>query len=291
MKMSVWTRILSQKVCKAVAGLSLILGTCWHICWSGPHFEVCLVSPTPTAEHAVWGLLLPSIRKEMYQCRKDTLLVRNSQEGSRCYWDVTWLWELSSTTAENPLVMQQWVATAPSCALMKPLWNKSFSWNPTEEKKNSEFFLKFAFWVDCICVLGQSSLICCFLLFSVLTWGRGSCLHVGEKENSQVLLDSLFLTRPSPRGRVRPVLASWSFQMKVFHALPSSSMKAKEYVKRSCQSCAFRDCLYLYVTQEQAQFSLPGYPVISIILHFPSKSSHLWKKGKTDQTTRSLCIG
>lgn len=217
MKMSVWTRILSQKVCKAVAGLSLILGTCWHICWSGPHFEVCLVSPTPTAEHAVWGLLLPSIRKEMYQCRKDTLLVRNSQEGSRCYRDVTWLWELSSTTAENPLVMQQWVATALSCALTKPLWNKSFSWNPTEEKKKKRFFLNLpSEWTAFVCL---ASLPWFVAFCSSLYWheAEGAACMWGRKKtakSSWTLYFWLVLLPGAVSGLCwRPGAFRWRFSM------------------------------------------------------------------------------
>lgn len=171
----------------------------------------------------------------MYQCRRDPLLVRSSQEGSRCYYDVTWLWELCSMIVKNPLVMQRWVAAALHHTLIKPLWNKSFSCNPPEGKKKKRNFLKSCL-LSGLHVLCQSSLLCCFLLFSVQAWGRGSCLHVGDKANPEALLAWLFLTHSSPRGCVRPVLASWSLQMKVFPALPWSSVKAKEYVEGSCQS-------------------------------------------------------
>lgn len=116
-------------------------------------------------------------------------------------------------------------------------WSSLFGTSPSHaiqlrKKKTSGnfFFFKVAFWVDFIhaAVLCQPSLLCCFLLFSVQAWGRGSCLRVEEKENTQGLLACLFLTCPSPRGCVRPVLASWSLHMKVFPALPWSSMKAKE---------------------------------------------------------------
>lgn len=83
--------------------------------------------------------------------------------------------------------------------------------------------------------------------------------------NTRVLLACSFLTRSSPRGCVRPVLASQSPHVKVFTVIPSSCVKVAEYTKGHVKA-RLSGLVCTCVTQEQVQFSLPGYPVISKVI-------------------------
>lgn len=74
-------------------------------------------------------------------------------------------------------------------------WSSLFGTSPSHaihlRKKKNRNFLKSCL-LSGLHVLCQSFLLCCFLLFSVQAWGRGSCLHVGDKANPEALLADYF---------------------------------------------------------------------------------------------------
>lgn len=59
-----------------------------------------------------------------------------------------------------------------------------------------------------------------------------------------------------------PGASRWRFSL----PFPDLLWRLRNMWKDHVKANAFRDCLYLYKTQEQAQFSLPGCPVIPKVI-------------------------